>query len=432
MDNTMVLLLRSILLSLMMAISCQLFYETVVPMRRMRYGWMQHMAVPVFLAGFMVIAVTKIPPYVLQPVRVIVVIAVTAQIFFRVSIWKNVILSVIYCGLYWVASAFFFAVVSATPVVDHKAVVDLLEPVLDAGYLCLIALFHSRFRRYVHGQEEIRWGRFGFLSLTAIVVSVALTAGAAPVVQDASEYYARLAAVAGMVLLYGIAFYYMVTVLDRERKMQQLRLLQEQTRNQMLLYRSMKERYEQLRRYEHDHKNHLNCIRGMLDAGQNREASDYIAGLTGRLQRNTMCVNTNHSVVNLLLNQKYQEAREGGTVLIMIANDLSGLTIREEDIVTLLGNLLDNAIEACERLEHNRVIRLKMILEEGQLVLSVRNPVRESVQIRDNRIVTSKRDRAAHGIGLLNVETVIRRNQGTSVIKCEDGWFVFSAMIPVS
>ena len=56
--------------------------------------------------------------------------------------------------------------------------------------------------------------------------------------------------------------------------------------------------------------------------------------------------------------------------------------------------------------------------------------MKEPVRLKDNRIVTSKRDKSVHGIGLLNVDAVISKNGGTSVRKCEDGWFSFSAMIP--
>jgi len=71
-----------------------------------------------------------------------------------------------------------------------------------------------------------------------------------------------------------------------------------------------------------------------------------------------------------------------------------------------------------------------MVQEEDGLVLSVRNPVKVPVRIKDGRIATAKRDRSCHGIGLLNVDAVIRKHNGTSVLKCEDGWFYFAAMIP--
>ena len=98
----------------------------------------------------------------------------------------------------------------------------------------------------------------------------------------------------------------------------------------------------------------------------------------------------------------------------------------EEDLVTLLANLLDNAIEACEKLD---TIQFKMVLEEGQLILSVRNPVNTPVQIKNNMIVTSKKDSLHHGIGLSNVDAVIKKYGGTSVLACDNGCFSFSALL---
>ena len=111
-------------------------------------------------------------------------------------------------------------------------------------------------------------------------------------------------------------------------------------------------------------------------------------------------------------------------------NGLSELTMGEEDIVILLGNLLDNAIAACEKLEADIIIQFKMTFENGQLILSVRNPVKEPVIIKENKVITGRRGASRHGIGLLNVDSVIKKHGGTSVIKCDNGWFYFSAIIP--
>lgn len=72
-----------------------------------------------------------------------------------------------------------------------------------------------------------------------------------------------------------------------------------------------------------------------------------------------------------------------------------------------------------------------MILEDSQLILSVRNPVDRHVLIKNNSVVTSKQDPLHHGIGLVNVDTVIRKNNGIHVLQCENGWFSFSAIIPI-
>lgn len=422
------LVIRSIFLSFIMGISCQTFFGTVAPLRRFRYGRVEHMAVLAFTAGFMVIAVTKIPPYFWQPVRVIAVIFLVAQIFFQIGVVKNLLLSVVFCGIYWLLSALVFSLVYIIFPLYDAGMFDMKEPIIDIGYLVLMLAFRNWFRKRVCGLAGIPWRRFGLLSLMGIAVSAAVI-----ILPGSStmENYARLAVITGFAAAYVLGIHYMVNVLEKEAEMQELRMVHERTQNQMNLYQSMKERYEQQRRFSHDYKNQLSCIQGMIENGQTQEALRYISGLNGSLRQGEMCVNTNHAVVNIMLNRKYQEACVRGIIMTMVSGDLSGLTIREEDIVTLLGNLLDNAIEACEKLSGNKVIQFKMVIEEGQLVLAVRNPTAQEVRIKDNRIVTDKRDKEKHGIGLLNVDSVIRRNSGTSILKCEDGWFTFAAMIPL-
>lgn len=423
------LIIRSIFLSLIMGISCQTFFETVAARRIFRHDWMKYTTVIAFTAGFMVIAVTKIPPYILQPVRVMAVVFLVAQIYFQIGVMKNLMLSVVFCGIYWLVSALFFSIVYITPALGDIRVLDLVEPVIDLSYLCLMWTFRFWFRKHVHGLSGIQWWKFGLLSFAGIAVSVAVVM--LPPAGGTEEGYVRLTILAGFAGAYVLGIHYMVNVLEKDSEMQELRMVHERTRNQMNLYQSMKERYEQQRRFSHDYKNQLSCIQGMIEGGQTEEALRYISGLNGSLRQGEMCVNTDHAVVNIMLNRKYQEACDRGIVMTMVAGDLSGLTIDEEDIVTLLGNLLDNAIEACERLAQDKVIQFKMVVEDNSLVLSVRNPVKEAVRIKDNRIVTSKRDKEKHGIGLLNVDSVIRKNNGTSILKCEDGWFAFAAMIPM-
>ncbi len=427
MEEKTALLIRSLILSGMMAVSSQAFFETIVPRRRLRHEWIEYTVIPAFTAGFMIIAMTKIPPYFLQPVRVILVLVFVAQVYFQLGILRNLVLSVGYCGIYWIVSVLFCAV-ARVAVVDSRGVVDLLEPLLDVCYLCLMLLFRYRYQKRVRGFMDLKWEKVGFFSLAGIILSMGLASGMATV----EDSYAVLALTVGFAAIYLIGFYYMVNLLEKEAQMQKLRLAQERAQNQIRLYQDMKQHYEQQRRRQHDHRNELHCIQGLIEGGKKEEALRYIANLTGNFKQRQLCVNTNHSVVNVILNQKYVQACDSQITMTMVCNDLSGLTVSEEDLVVLLGNLLDNALEACEKLEHNRVIQVKMVLEEEQFVLAVRNPAREPVQSKDNRILTSKRDKERHGIGLLNVDDVIRRNGGTSVLKWEDGWFSFTAVIPVT
>lgn len=236
----------------------------------------------------------------------------------------------------------------------------------------------------------------------------------------------------GLVIMNFMVFYLMHYIVKREREIQNSKLIQERTKNQMNIYRNMHDSYEQYKKKIHDYKNQLNCIQGMLVNEKVPEAQEYIANLTGSLIKDLDTIFTNHTVVDTVINQKYKYAKSKGIMMILKVNDLSELTINEEDLVTLLSNILDNAIEACEKVQGDKVIKFKMILEDEQILISTQNPIKEPVNIVDNRIVTSKSNKEEHGIGLLNVSSVVDKYNGIYVIKNENGWFYLSIIIPYS
>lgn len=419
------IVMRNILLCLMLGIGCGIYYETVVPMRVWRWRWVKYTAVPAFTMGFLAIAFTEIPPYILQPVRVIAVLWLISWIFFQMKAVQSFILSVLFCAVMWIVMAIVVSAVCALP--QEYRMLELFEEELsDSVLLCLILLFHYRYRRRMNGLTGAQWVRFGYFPIFSMIMIMAIS------MMMGNGNTERLVAVTGFGILNVIALYFIGNILEKDAQVQEMRLLQERTQNQMEMYQSMQKNYERQRRDLHDYKNQLNCIQGLLLENRLEEALHYVEMLGGNLRKNADFVNTNHVVVNVVLNQKYQTALEKNITILLSVNDLSGLTMREEDLVTLLVNLLDNAVEACEKLEGSRIIRFKMVLEDGELILSVRNPVAEPLAIDGKRIATTKKDGISHGIGLLNVNEVIERSGGTSVLRCEDGWFCFSAMIPMA
>ena len=105
--------------------------------------------------------------------------------------------------------------------------------------------------------------------------------------------------------------------------------------------------------------------------------------------------------------------------------DLHKLKMKEEDIVIVLGTLLDNAIAECEKLlasgSQGALIVLKLVYEDGNMILSVRNPVRKKVEIIDN--IVRKEHGSGHGIGLLNVRSVVEQYNGDLALACDNKEF---------
>ena len=421
-------IIRSVILSFLLAAGCTLFFEALLPKRSFSALWLRFLRFPAFMAGLLLISFTPIPPFIFQPVRFVLVIMAAALIFFDVTFVRSLVFSLLLCSIYWIISSLLVSAMYLFPPALHRSLNDAAEYIIHSIFLCLMLIFYHRFKnrsRQWPVKSRIFAGFFSVVSLIVILSIIMINESG-----TAAENHARLAALSGFAVINVCSFYFISKAMDREEEMQRLRLLQEKTQNQMLLYQGMQKSYDLQRRQLHDYKNQLGCIQGMLENGQMQNALSYISRLTGTLSQSSSLINTGHEVVNIILNRKYQEASDKGITMTLAINDLSGLCISEEEIVILLGNLLDNAISACEKLDSGRIIKFKMTMENGQLILSVRNPVKEPVLIKDNRVVTGRQRGSRHGMGLLNVDSVIRAHGGTSVLKYDNGWFYFSAIIP--
>ncbi len=423
----MEMFVRSLILSFMLGISCKEYFEIFLK-RRWNLGIGNFTLLPAFILGFMVISLTPIPPYIWQPVRLIFIIFLLAQIYFKVKPLHNLVLCLFLGGLIWILAELTNGIFAMLPV-SSEIIITMGDPIWCSLLLCLILILAYHHKGPDYALDDKKWLYFGFFPILSISVSMA--ASLMNLSEDPISKNAAGIMLIGVGITNILAFCFIGNILLKETKMQEMRLLYERTQNQMKNYQYMEQNYLRQKRFMHDYKNQLNTVQGLLAGNQTLEALAYVEKLTGAIQKNTDYVDTNHIIVNVVLNQKYRYALLREITMTIAVNDLSNITISDEDIVTLLVNLIDNALEACEKLKGNRIIQFKMLCEEGELILSIRNPVEEPVIIKGKRVLSTKNDPVNHGIGLLNVDSVIKKNGGTSVLKCSGGWFSFSSMIPM-
>ena len=240
-----------------------------------------------------------------------------------------------------------------------------------------------------------------------------------------------LSAVAFSVALFvaNLAVFYLMESLDRAAASEkELALLNQSMALQSENVRALEKSYRAQRTASHEFKHQLQVIGDLLQDEKIREAKEYVAQLQGQQTSRLFAANTGNSIVDAILNEKYQRARENGIDISYKVSDLSGLKLSTDALVVLLSNLLDNAIEACLRLPNNRKIECSLILEES-LFLSIRNTA-PPVKIVDGRIETTKKDKMEHGYGLPAVQRILRQLRGELVIDYSEPWFQIVADIP--
>lgn len=248
--------------------------------------------------------------------------------------------------------------------------------------------------------------------------------------REKSSYASYLTVSIGMVIVNIVMFGLMRYVSAREQKMKQIQILQERNRERINAYQEMNIDYQNQKRILHDYSNQIHCIYGLLQSRKYQDAQEYATKLVGYMEENMEIIDVKNTILNVVLNQKYRTARNQNISIIFQINNLTNIWIEDTDMVIIMSNLLDNAIEACRKLKENKVIRLKIVREKMQLVLSVQNPVANPVEINQKQLKTSKGDKKNHGIGLKNVQMVLEKYKGFGNIYYRDGWVYYTAIIP--
>ena len=93
------------------------------------------------------------------------------------------------------------------------------------------------------------------------------------------------------------------------------------------------------------------------------------------------------------------------------------IKVNTEDICICLGNLLDNAIEACKKLKEERKIALKIRVDRKNLIIIISNPYEEARILEENNYLTTKREKERHGFGLNIVKKIADRYDGEVLIE---------------
>ena len=189
--------------------------------------------------------------------------------------------------------------------------------------------------------------------------------------------------------------------------------------------------YYYLRNMHHDYRHHIQTLHQLLLDQKYDEAVDYTNFAEKEIVDHSILINTNHIIVNAVLNAIFKTACSNDISILPQISDLSQLCVSDEDIVIILSNVLENAVGECQQLEENRIIQLKLIQTESDLVISVKNPCREKIVLPDGRFVTEKPDKNSHGIGLVSTQSRISKYGGMVAISTRNNIFHFVAVIPV-
>lgn len=280
-------------------------------------------------------------------------------------------------------------------------------------------------------KAEILRSKWLFLSLLFPVVSFTVLLMLYYEFRQQSELPMGLVVINVLLMVSNIAIIYLIRLMEKSTaEAKKLALLHQQMEIQTGSILALEQNYRAQRKATHEFHNQLQTLQSLIDSGSFGQAQEYIAQLQGTHTTRIFSVSSHHPIVDAVLNHKYQLANEKGIDVSVQVNDLSGVSLDTNHIVVLLSNLLDNAIEACLRHDGQRIIQCS-ILASDSLYLSFRN-TSEPVEIRNNRIPTTKEPPQDHGYGLDHIDHILNLLHGEFIRSYSDGWFEFAAEIPLN
>lgn len=246
------------------------------------------------------------------------------------------------------------------------------------------------------------------------------------------KYLIIIASVIVVLLIGLLLFIYIkrsiIKLVDRRIERFQSELIEKQVREIQNMYR-------QVRGWRHDYRNHINNMKIQLSQENYDGLSDYLNELADDLDTVDTVIKTGNVMADAILNSKLNVAEKMNVQLNVKANVPEMLPMSDVELCSVLGNMLDNAVEACSTLpEEERFMRVYIGKLKGQLYLSVQNSAGK-VRKEKGSYLSTKEDASSstklHGYGLFRIDRVAKKYGGYVNRQNEEGIFATEIMIPL-
>ncbi len=231
-----------------------------------------------------------------------------------------------------------------------------------------------------------------------------------------------------MILLFAIMFYRVNR--QREMELKIARLKQDQAEILERDYRTLSRTYADHAKLYHDLHNHIEAIYQCLIQGDIKEAVGYCEDLRTPVQEISQTVWTGDKAIDYLISSKIALAGQSHIKTKVNIEYPHNTNIRSVDLTTVLGNLLDNALEAAETApDHLRFLNLTVWRINAMLIIKVENGYGKPTVQEDGKLLTSKTDKAFHGWGMKSIQTAVEHYDGVMNTEYADG--VFTSVVNI-
>lgn len=225
-----------------------------------------------------------------------------------------------------------------------------------------------------------------------------------------------------------------ILVIRRIRKDSRLLAQKDMVKNNLEMqykyYMNIKENQDKVRQLHHDMKNHIICMRKLNQNGYDNEK--YIESIDKKIKSYENTFDTGNVLLDIILSEKKQICNNKNIKFFSSVNFTKCDFIESEDICSIFSNILDNAIEACMKINsNNKFIYIEGKIVEKFFIMKVENSKINKINIKNNKFMTDKDNKFSHGLGISSIKNSVKKYNGETVINYTDDRFIIKILIPI-
>jgi sensor histidine kinase YesM len=208
----------------------------------------------------------------------------------------------------------------------------------------------------------------------------------------------------------------------------ELKLYHQQVEDEKKLYAEMNDNYLKICRIKHDVNKQLDSISSLVYNGQGETAEKALAELKNRIESISGSLTTGNPTIDFIINSKLSDHKDLNLFLINSSINVDG--IDPLDLVSLIGNIIDNALEALENSTEKRLEIDFSTVDEYQSII-IKNSIDSSVLETNPHLDSTKKDKTGHGLGTKIIREITEKYEGICNFFEKNGMFGVHVMLPI-
>lgn len=189
-------------------------------------------------------------------------------------------------------------------------------------------------------------------------------------------------------------------------------------------FRLLEKKQKEMARMSHDFKNHVRILDNYMEEQEYDEALDYICMLKKPMEDSEREAHCGDKTADLIMNEKIAQAKQQDIQVHVDVEETGKLPFTSFDTCVIFANLLDNAVETCQKVElGNRFLNVELKKRGSVFTFLVENSMKEKQVKRSGNYVSGKKEEGVHGIGQESVEQSFQEYHGELHTTYTDEWF---------